>query len=64
MVSTTYPPDRPHDYLDLDLRQEPHGIFRATIDVGVALLPPVTLHLRDGHAVHADLRESREPRRA
>ncbi len=43
-----------HRDLDLDLRKEAHRIFRAAVDLGVALLTPVTLDLRHGHPVHAD----------
>ena len=43
--------------LELDLRQEAHGIFGAAIDFGVALLSPVTLHLGDGQPLNADLGE-------
>src|SRR5579863_400508 len=43
--------------LELDLRQEAHGVFGAAIDLGVALLPPVALHLGDGQSLNADLGE-------
>ena len=43
-----------HGDLDLQLRQEAHGIFGAAIDLGMALLPPVALHLGHGEAVHAE----------
>ena len=32
--------------LDADFRQEIHGVFGAAIDLGMALLPAVTLDLR------------------
>src|SRR5271169_3200605 len=41
--------------LDFDLGQETHGIFGATIDFGMTLLPPVALHFGDGQALDADL---------
>src|SRR5262249_39991422 len=47
-----------HRHLDLDLRQEAHGVFGAAVDFGMALLPPVALDLGHGHAVHADRGES------
>src|SRR5205085_1360024 len=34
--------------LDLELRQEAHGIFGAAIDFGVPLLTPISLDLSDG----------------
>ena len=40
--------------LNLELRQEAHGVFGAAIDFGVPLLTPVSLDLSDGHAVHPD----------
>ena len=40
--------------LDLELRQEAHGVFGAAVDFGVPLLTPVSLDLSDGHAVHPD----------
>src|SRR5215470_5892066 len=40
--------------LDLQLRQEAHGIFSAAIDFGMALLTPVTFDFSDGHTVHAN----------
>src|SRR5262249_33748112 len=47
-----------HRDLDLDLRQEAHRIFGATVDFRVAFLPPVPLDLRHGHPVHADRGQS------
>src|SRR5262249_5765181 len=47
-----------HRDLDFDLRQEAHRIFGAAIDLGVTLLPPVSLDLRHGHPVHADRGQS------
>src|SRR6185295_1655963 len=44
-------------HLDLDLRQEVHGVFGAPINFRVALLPPVSLHLGHGHALQAELSE-------
>ena len=41
------------DQLDLHLRQEVDDIFRATVELGMALLPPETLDLGDGHALQA-----------
>src|SRR5208282_6353139 len=41
----------------LDLREEAHGIFGAAIDFGVALLPPIALHLGDGQPLNANLSE-------
>src|SRR5690606_34371607 len=41
-------------HLDLDLGQEIHDIFGTAIELGVALLPPETLHLGDGQAGDAD----------
>jgi hypothetical protein len=41
--------------LDADLGHEVDGVLRAAVDLGVALLAAVALHLADGHAEHADL---------
>src|SRR5215470_9208697 len=38
--------------LDLQLRQEAHGVFGAAIDFRMALLTPITLDFGDGHTVH------------
>src|SRR4029077_6758947 len=40
--------------LDFDLGQETHGVFGAAIDFRVALLPAISLDLRDRQAVNAD----------
>ena len=40
--------------LDLDLRQEAHGVFGAAIDFRMALLTPVALDFGDGQALDAD----------
>src|SRR6185312_11872848 len=40
--------------LDLDLRQEAHRVFGATIDFRVALLAPVALDLGDSQSLHAE----------
>jgi len=40
--------------LDPELGQEIHDVFCAAINLGVALLAPVTLHLGHGHSVDAD----------
>src|SRR4051812_46976197 len=40
--------------LDLELRQEVHGVFGAPVNFGVALLPAEALHLGHGHAVDAE----------
>src|SRR3954466_3492155 len=40
--------------LDLELRQEAHGVFGAAVDLGMPLLPAVALHFRDGQPVHAE----------
>src|SRR5205085_9348286 len=34
--------------------QEAHGVFRAAVDFGVALLTPEPLYFGDGEPVHAD----------
>src|SRR3984957_3140627 len=44
--------------LDLDLRQEAHGVFGTAVDFSMALLTPITFDLRDGHPVHAGRGES------
>ena len=41
--------------LDLDLRQEVDHVFGATIQLGVALLSPETLHLTHRHPGDANL---------
>src|SRR5262249_50604301 len=41
--------------LDLDLGQEVDGVLVAAIDLRVTLLPAVTPHVGDGHAVDTDL---------
>src|SRR5262249_39672683 len=43
--------------LDLDLRQEIDHIFRAAVELGMALLPAKPLYLGHGDALHADARE-------
>src|SRR6185437_2321029 len=43
--------------LDLELRQEAHGVFGAAVDFGMSLLSPVALDLGDGHALHAQRRK-------
>src|SRR5262249_42755336 len=40
--------------LDPQLWQEVHDVFRAAINLGVALLAAVALDLGDGHSVYAD----------
>src|SRR5262245_51414287 len=42
------------DDLELHFGQEVHHVFRAAIQLGVALLSSETLHLSDGEALHAD----------
>ena len=44
--------------LDFDLGQEAHGIFSAAINLGVAFLTAVALHLRNRKAVNADSGQS------
>ena len=44
--------------LDLEFRQEAHGVFGAAVDFRVALLTSVTLDLGDGHSVHANRSQS------
>ncbi len=46
-----------NDQLDLDLRQEIDDVLGAAIELGVALLAPESLHLRDGESGDADLRQ-------
>src|SRR5438105_4743872 len=46
-----------YDDLDLDLREEVHGVLAAPVQLRVALLPAETAHLGDGHADHADAGE-------
>src|SRR5206468_3347416 len=41
-------------HLDLDLRQEAHRVFGASVDFGVTFLTSVTLHFGDGQALDAD----------
>src|SRR5258708_2617170 len=41
-------------HLDLHLGQEVHCVFTATVDLGVPLLAPISLDLRDRQAVDAD----------
>src|SRR5206468_239633 len=41
----------------LYFRQEINDVFGAAIELGVPLLPPESLDLRDGDALHADGRE-------
>ena len=43
-----------HRDLDLQLRQEAHGIFGAAVDFRVALLAAVAFDLGDGQALHAE----------
>src|SRR4051794_1345370 len=42
------------DHLNLRFREEIHGIFTATIDFGVPLLPAETFDLGHAHALDAD----------
>ena len=46
-----------HRDLDLHLGQEVHVVFRAAVDLGLALLPAEALHLGDGEALHAERRQ-------
>src|SRR6478609_6396608 len=46
-----------HRRLDLHLGQEVDDVFRAAIQLGVALLPSETLDLGDGDALHPDARQ-------
>src|SRR5882757_9308569 len=43
------------DDLDADLGYEVDRVLSTPVDLGVALLPAVTLHLADRHAEHTDL---------
>src|SRR6185437_10261886 len=43
-----------HRDLHLDLGEEAHRIFGATVDFGVALLTPVAFHLGNGQSLHAE----------
>src|SRR5699024_5770128 len=45
------------DDLNAHLRDEVDGVLGAAVDLGVPELPSVAAGLRDGHAVHADVRE-------
>src|SRR5690606_38791441 len=45
------------DDLDLQLGHEVDGVLGAAVDLGVALLPAVALHLADRHPQHAELFE-------
>src|ERR1700719_3664199 len=47
---------RDHD-LDLDLGEEVHNVFRATIELGVALLSSEPLGFGDGNALQSDFLE-------
>ena len=42
---------------DFDFRQETDGIFRAAINLGMALLPAIAFDFRDGHALNAQRRK-------
>src|SRR5262249_5437448 len=42
------------DELNLDLRQEVHDVFRAPVELGVALLPPEAFYLTAGNAPDTD----------
>src|SRR5215813_8945176 len=44
--------------LDLEFRQEAHGVFGAAVDFRVALLASVAFDLGDGHPVHANRSQS------
>src|SRR6185369_11615912 len=44
-------------HLDADLRQEVDHVLRTAIELGVPLLAPESLHLRDGEALDTRLRE-------
>src|SRR5437870_268252 len=46
-----------HRHLNLQLRQEAHGIFGAAVDFGVTFLTSVAFHFRDRQAVDADGRQ-------
>src|SRR5207249_3726512 len=43
------------DEFEFDFGQKIHAIFPATINFGVALLPPMTAHIEYRHALHAEL---------
>src|SRR6188472_465219 len=43
------------DDLHADLRHEVHGVLRTPVDLRMALLAAVALHLADRHAEHAEL---------
>src|SRR5581483_558304 len=47
-----------HDDLELHFGEEIHDVFRATVELGVALLPPESLHLAHGDALHTDRGEA------
>jgi hypothetical protein len=47
-----------HGHLDLELGQEAHGVLGAPVDLGMAFLPAIALHLGDGQAVDADAGQS------
>src|SRR4051812_7429468 len=46
-----------HRRFDLHLRQEIHDVLRASVELGVSLLAPETLHLRHRDALHTDAGE-------
>ena len=46
-----------HHHLDLHLGQQVDVVLLAPVDLFVALLPAMTAHLGDGHAVDADALE-------